>query len=533
MVAQWLGGMTSGLVNRWNGLGLSSGTLDRDGTAFTPIPDWYDFVWSYYLSDAYALDSQAWGAVRARSGLPRTIRSVLPIVKPAVDWWPGHCYPTIRADSGDVDRLPFRPDTPEEVVLAVRQGMVWGNWTTEILTFAFFCALFGEAFVEVEADDERGKVYPVLHHPRYVTRLEKNRSDDVVSYRIEIPRDDDGTSYRWGKDVTKETITTLRDGKPFAYADQPAQMPNPWGFVPAVFPQFKNVGLQHGASAVTGLIRAIDEINAAQSGILDYIRQFIDQAYMVASKDPKGLQLVLNESGGASPVPTADMIQPNALRQQRRIIPAPEGAQAFPLIQNLGLGEADSHVARQVKALDRCVPWLTLSEELRDMQQVTEPGAMPLVMDVQHLLDEVTGNLDIAVIKVCQMLLTMGGDAVHSLRWGLRSQLTPAQQKFLPFTLDSYARGDLDIAFVPRDLVPQSTMKRTMTAKAIESLTTPTGYRMAGLDDGQIYGTNPDGTAKTPPGLAEGETAGIVAEKDANRTSSAGAFGNLFNAGAA
>jgi hypothetical protein len=79
--------------------------------------------------------------------------------------------------------------------------------------------------------------------------------------------------------------------------------------------------------------------------------------------------------------------------------------------------------------------------------------------------------------------------------------------------------------------LPKSRLDLATEAAAIEALTTPTGLALAGLDAGQIWGTNPDGTAKDPPDVGKDETAGIIAEKSANRTSAAGAFGDLFNAG--
>jgi hypothetical protein len=529
MVVSWLNNGVSGLVNRWNGLALPSSTIDRDGTAFVPIPNWYEFVWAYYQSAVYALDSPAWGTVRSRSGLPRTIRSVLPLVRPVVDWWPGHSYPSVRTDSGETDRVPYRPDTPDEIVVAGRQAFAWGNWQNRILTYVFHCALFGETFVEIQVNHAAGKVYPRLLHPKYVTHLELNDRDDVVAYTIEIPQRVEGVSYLWGKAVTKETITTLKDGQPYSYDGQPAEQPNPWGFAPAVWSVFRDVGLQHGASAVDGLIPAIDSLNASQSSILDYIQRFIDQMYMIASEHPDQLRAVLDDmaSGG----PTSDLEDPIAIRQSFNILPAPLGSTAFPLVQNLGLGEAVEHINRSMKAFERNVPELILSERLQDMTQVTAPGAVPLVQDVQHKLDEVTGNLDADVVKLIQMCCSIMGELVNTGTFGLRSLLTDQQKKFLPFTLQSYVRGELDFSLTPRDLLPKSRIELATEAAAIEALATPTGLAMAGLDAGQIWGVNPDGTAKKAPGMDKGGTAGIIAEKEANRTSAAGAFGDLFAAG--
>jgi hypothetical protein len=98
--------------------------------------------------------------------------------------------------------------------------------------------------------------------------------------------------------------------------------------------------------------------------------------------------------------------------------------------------------------------------------------------------------------------------------------------KFDTFDLDSYGKGDLDFALLPRELVTETLQERIEAAEAFERLTTPTGWSMAGKDLEEIYGENPP--AKLPP---------LVEQKDqsaAEEPTLEGTFGQQmreFNAG--
>jgi len=171
-----------------------------------------------------------------------------------------------------------------------KQALTWGGWDKDILVYALQGALLGDAFAEIKDDRLRGKVYPRLLHPRYVRELEFNDSGDLTMYHLEIPqRDDHNVSYTWGKRVEKDAITTFRNDTPHGYDGEPATVPNPWGFCPAVWVQHRNVGGQHGGSVMDGLHPIIDELNGMQSAVDDFVFKFVRQNIVVSSDDPKGL----------------------------------------------------------------------------------------------------------------------------------------------------------------------------------------------------------------------------------------------------
>ncbi len=84
------------------------------------------------------------------------------------------------------------------------------------------------------------------------------------------------------------------------------------------------------------------------------------------------------------------------------------------------------------------------------MSQVTGPAAARLVGDVANRFAEVAAIVDQANVKLFQMAVAIAGFRANSGAWG---SLNRQQQKFTPFDLKSYDKGDLDMAIMPRPLL--------------------------------------------------------------------------------
>lgn len=519
---------------------------DQAGQTFIPTPDRYALNEAYYANAAYEQRSRA---TLNRLNLPRNIRSVLALIKPAVDWWPAHLYPGVwtkdgyPATNGRDNRIAYDVGTPDEIRVAAQTAFLWGGWDKDLLTYALQGAMLGDAFANVKIDWERGKVYPMLHHPRYVREIEFNDSGDVTMYRLSIPqRDDNGHAYRYGLRVDKETFRTYLDDEPHSYDGQPAVIDNPWGFVPAVWVQHRNVGGQHGGSVMDGLHPIIDELNGMQSAIDDYVMRFVRQQIVVGSDDPKGLARFLTAGTYASPKPGPAAPAPNDYDDflsdaaHRRfgerhdddlsILPAPSGTTVGRLLTNLGVGESSVHFDRILEVLERNIPELILTEKLLNMTRVTGPGVRPLIMDVQHKLDDAAANYDGGVVKLVQMCCSIGGHLANAGVWGAnRRGLSAQQQTFLPFDITSFDKGDLDFSIQPRDLLRPATLDLANEAKIIESLRTPFGLQHVGLGPEEIYGVDANGNVNPHTDN------GILADLQSGQNSTAATFGRLFNAG--
>jgi hypothetical protein len=230
---------------------------------------------------------------------------------------------------------------------------------------------------------------------------------------------------------------------------------------------------------------------------------YLRQGAVVESPNPNLLKSMLGETPTRPGIPTSDRSDPMQDRQSVGIIPAPMGTRVHHIMQNLGLADANSHIDRIKHELDEACPWIVLQERLLEMDQVTKPGAMPLVNRVQQLLDDVVAGYDLQMVKLAQMGMAVGGYLIESGEWGLGSELTKAQKKFNPFDLDSYSKGALDFGLLPRELIPQSFSDKATEAAMIESVQTPTGLRHIGYSDEDIYGKGEGLIPEVRPGILQ------------------------------
>lgn len=504
------------------GRGLLGNNHGGDGEHqdFQPIPNLYALYQSYYDNTMYGRSGRY---ADPRTGKPINLRPIHNPVSRIVDWYAGRVVPgTWTADGlpsdGRPNRIPYENETSEAIRMAVQQAFSWGSQGFDLGLYVRTGATLGDVFAEIVSDPERQKVYPKLVHPKYVTDIEWNDTSDVTRYRVDIPMQDaNGRPYVWGKIVEKETITTLKDGRPHGYDGEPETVPNPWGFVPAVWVQHRNVGGQHGAPCFAGVLGKIDELNGIVSEIDDYILKFTKQYVIIGTDDPAKFMEAVNGSnasrrnvgGAGAPVTDSEVL---GRRDSLPVSAAKQPVTAVRLLENMGLADAVPHRDRLLVEIEQDLPEIMLNEKLLGMQQVTAPGARQLVLDVEQKLNEAAANYDAGIVKLGQMCISVAAQCIADGVWDRRG-MTAAQQKFAVFSADSYDRGELAFSLVPRSLISETTIDRIAEAQAMERLGTVGGLRRAGLDEEEAQDQH----------LQNREAAGFAADLS-SRTFSAGSI---------
>ena len=480
---------------------------------YEPYARYYESQ-NYVRADANEKQMAAW------KGLPKSIRPISLIAKRAVDYWPGHVYggawtaDGLNSSNGRDNRLPYDTDTDEALRLAVQQLYTWANGPRFLTRYMRLTAEYGNVMVELQApaegEDGHGKVYPKLILPEDVVELDLSPRGDVISYRLAIPSWDAANQrgYLWGKEVTRTDVRYFYDDKPWDYGSGPEHA-NPYGFCPAVWPCFLAGEGVEGMAAIDGMLATLDEYQGLLSTINDYIHRFVRQPVFIETPNPDGLAAQMNGRTAGIPMPPgmrselADRPLANGIITERQSLltqPVPLGTKAHPLLQDLGLGAATEHIERVKEELWQAVPEIVLQEKLLEMSQVTAPGAMPLVNQVQMKLDDVAANADQGIVRLAQMGVAMAGFLIKNGDWGTRGKLTDAQLKFEGYDLDSYGKGLLDFSLMPRELVAETELEKISVAEAFERLTTPQGWHMAGKSLEDIYG---EGAPDKLPSLLE------------------------------
>ena len=488
---------------------------------YKPATGWYAMLEGYYRNNPY--DVIAAGAYKGHYGLPRSIRPVYNPAKRAVDWYPGHVYPQ------GYGVIPFADGTPQELEDAVSVAFAqWGNWDRLQGVYVGTGARLGNVLIELESDSESGRVYPIIVHPSYVTDIDLNHRGDVLMVEITIPMYDLATQrgYRYGKRITRDTITTLYDGEPRGYDGNEAVMPNPFPFAPAVWVPHKATGDTLGAPVIDGVLAKIDIINGFATSINDYVLRFNKQGVVFASSAPPiSLKRAIEQQNAAARSATADLNDPYTDTQDLPYFVGPADLDVHRLIQDLGVGEVYEYLEKMLEELANDLPETTLDKDLRAMSNVTGPGAARMTSDVVNRLGEAQRNYDWGLIRAAQMALTMGA-ILSRARVGGWARQTAAQQAFLHFDETSWDRDELAFDLAARPLFTETPSERIAVAQGIETLTTPTGMERAGLSPEQIYGVGDDGAS-----LAPERSDGLLAEKEAAAMQQQTASVLRFNSG--
>jgi hypothetical protein len=478
-----------------------------------------NFLWALYENSQFE-NIAAWANYRANYTLYRNIRSIYNPTRRLVNFYVAQVYPGVLSEDatklpdGVAIAIPFSDDTDDALKLAVAQFWQWSNWQSNNKLMVRYGGATGSCLVEVVDNVARGKIttsvrWPGLLADRSLADGPPLILDDVGNvkfYALEYQATDEaGDTYTYRKEVSQESFTEYRDDK------LTSESPNPYGFIPAVWCKHVDEGWGvdgeglYGAPAISGSIGKIDELNGLASHTHDQIDMLIDSPGIISSDGGVGR---IGEQANAVKA-TRSVMQDefatasatSTLRTLRRLLlKAPKGASWVPLTGNLQPEQVIPAMDHLLTEIEHDFPELGMYQELRKMSEVTGPGAARMMGDVYSRVLEVASNYDTQSIKLFQMAAAIGGFRYRENREGWRLR-TEAQAKFAPFGLDSYARGELNMAIMPRPLIPMTE----------DDTITLTGKRLANAKAAQ--GIFNDDKVLEVAGVPEDERAAILSER--------------------
>jgi hypothetical protein len=486
-----------------------------------------NLLWSYYDNSVFD-NLAAWASYRSNYTLYRNIRSIYNPTRRLVNFYVAQVYPGVLSEDatklpdGVAIAIPFSDDTDEALKLAIAQFWQWSNWQSNNKLMVRYGGATGSCLVEVVDNVARGKITTAVRWPGLLAdrALDDSPSlvlDDVGNvkfYALEYQATDEaGDSYTYRKEVSQEAFTEYRDDEVTSQED------NPYGFVPAVWCKHVDEGWGvdgeglYGAPAISGSIGKIDELNGLASHSNDQIDLLIDSPGIISSDGKIGRvgeqANAIKATRAAAVDEFASPAATSTLRTLRRLLlHAPKGASWVPLTGNLQPEQAIPAMDHLLTEIEHDFPELGMYQELRKMSEVTGPGAARMMGDVYSRVLEVSSNYDTQSIKLFQMAAAIGGFRYQENREGWRLR-TAAQAKFAPFGLDSYARGELNMAIMPRPLIPMTE----------DDTITLTGKRLDNAKKAQ--GIFNDEKVLEVAGVPEDERATILSERENEREKAA------------
>lgn len=413
----------------------------------------YNYLWHYYQNTAFD-DLALWSGYKARNRLYRHIRSVYNPARRLVDFYAGTVYQGVlttdarRLPGGVQTAIPFAEDTDPALLAAVGQLWRWSNWQSNMGVMVRYGAALGDCLVDIVDDVQNRKVYFDVLWPGWVADLELDSMGNVKRRAIEYivdPGEPGQGRYTYRHEIDGDEIRTYRNGELYDYDGAGAVQPNPYGFVPSVWIRHTNVGGDHGDPALRNLGKW-DELNALAAHALDQVHMLLATPPLISGN---GVSIV-----GGRPqkdAATVELDDPSAGRERLRLIRGDAGSDIKHL--HLDAGQTLEHIDRLIKEVEADHPEITMYNQLREMTQVTGPGADRLFGDVASLVLAARAEYDTQSVKLFQMGTAIAGWRLARGDWG---ETDRQRAVFAGYDLESYGRGDLDLEILPRPLVPVS-----------------------------------------------------------------------------
>lgn len=186
--------------------------------------------------------------------------------------------------------------TNAELAAPILDVWAWSNMQTKLSQISVNAANYGNCLLVVSeeiGDDGEGKVYIEVRHPAELINYQRHRRGhltyaELESWETELDAQGNEVSYRFTRRYTKDTIETLRDGKPWDfYGMGETKWRNPHGFVPVVWVRHKEVtGEDRGLNAYHSGLSEINDMCLTASVVGTNIGKHISPQWAAMGATP-------------------------------------------------------------------------------------------------------------------------------------------------------------------------------------------------------------------------------------------------------
>lgn len=487
---------------------LTSSTIDTE--------DWsvqgaralrYEVLWAQYSQTSYR-NVHTWAtALRKQYALYKYIRSLYNPAWRLGEFWKTHLFGgLLDGEAGETGAIPIATDN-ETLRPAIALLWEWSRWQVKKDLLAVRGTILGDAVIQVVDDVNRGRVYLDLVYPGALASVDKDPFGNVKGYVIKEVRDDPRSKVRtvtYTEDVSRDgdnvIYSTFLNGEPYAWPEnvdrtgEPvATWREPYGFVPLVVLQHNDVGLAWGWSELHPIRGKVQEVDDVASQLSDQIRKYVDPVWLM-----KGMKKTTLTVTGATDTADADVPAPGR-EELRAIWGVPVEGKAEAMVAGLDLPSVLMHIDSLLKEIERDV--VELSQDIHTASgdasgRALRTARQPVIAKVVQR----RANYDAAMVAANQMAVAIGGMRGYDGYEG--------------FSLDSYAKGDLDHSVVARPVFEDDPLDKTeidtafwTAAKvAIDAGVPLEAYlREAGWDEERIASLEIEEPEPVPEQLAFGE----------------------------
>jgi hypothetical protein len=454
---------------------LTAETLDQRYDAYWSLVDGQAFIQLFGRRQGVFKDQRVYRNTRL-------IYSHAPLVS---DFYAAHTYmgqlatDGKRLPDGSRGAIPVDPQTgntttDEALLKAVSQWWNRCNWQDGMSLRPMYVSALGDGLTELVDDPDRHGVWPQFVWPGYVSDIELDAVNNLQAYTVEHSAERKTGKgierFTFKRIMTKESFAYFRDGVPWDAYGEGNEVPNPYGFLPAIWDRYKKAPRSvRGISALSPMRQALYELNSTFSHGMDYQRKAF------------GAPIVIKGSTGASAsqvIGPTRQTDPAAMAEQVSFMEVEATGGIEQLTFDVG---KTLDMLKEVKnGILEVNPEANFYPQLRAMSTLTGPGAERALGDAVSRANLFRSGMDIQTVKLQQMAVAISGWRLNTGAW---KNPTPRDEAFRPFGLDSYARGELDMTILDRPVIPETREERIAVLAMIEALQSEWALSEVGLGE--------------------------------------------------
>ena len=397
----------------------------------------YYVLWSLYENTAYT-DVHTWSqSLRAAHALYQYTRNLYNPTFRLGEFWSTHLMGgVLDPNAGDGSQattalpivIPEANQSSEELRKALALTWRWSNWQSKRELLALWGSILGDVALQVVDDVPRKKVYLRVVHPGIIKDLTLDPFGHVKGYVFEEKRMDGAREvvYREEAERDKERVLyrTFKDNVLFSWdGNGEAAWDEAYGFIPLVFLQHIDVGLDYGWSEVHAQLSKIREVDELASMLGDQIRKTVNAIPFFTGTPP-------NKDGATFTRSKATTARPQIGREELdALYSSNPAADVKWMVAPIDYEGVLKHVAGLLNDLEQDYPELRY-DRLRATGQVSGESLKVAREPAEAKVIRRRARYDDALVRAQQMAVAIGG-----MR-GLEG--------FSGFNLESYANGLLD-----------------------------------------------------------------------------------------
>jgi hypothetical protein len=312
---------------------------------------------------------------------------------------------------------------------AIMTILKWSNFGTEKANYVRQGSKFGESYLKVVDDAERGRVRIEVLSPYKVREVRFNEVGDIKWIAIQYYRtDDEGKDYLFREEIDQQEFRYWISYKLNAFDDRLPEVPterypNPYGFVPVrQTPHTRDTDSRYGVPSFHGSLGKVVQLNDIAAPIHDAVRLAVNPIYV--------------SKGGILPANTDDGTRD---RDEVKVLNIPKDGALEALSPTLNISDGLAAMDKLIGEIERDMPQLSLQRIRESGGDASGVSIENSYSDASSLLIELQGSYDEGLIRALQMAISVAAYRGYD--------------QFRAFNKDtSYEQGALDFYIKEREV---------------------------------------------------------------------------------